>query len=116
MQRTVEVLSRLRLADRGPLQDEERNRKQRDRGHFLVNVQRHRIERCAWHEEIHEDDGHRAEGQRNRHARCHDGKCGAAIHHSDSKRAHLLLHPSIADTSWSAICSVSSVMPSAIVL
>ena len=52
MQRRIEILAGARLADRHAFQDEQRDRQQRDRGHFLVDVLRHRIERgvraCRW--------------------------------------------------------------------
>ena len=45
--RRVQVLAGARLADRRALQDEQRDRQQRDAGHLLVDVLRHRVERGA---------------------------------------------------------------------
>ena len=68
MQRRIEILTGARLADRRPLEDEQRDREQRDRGHFLVDVLRHGIQRCRGHEDRHEDDSDSTQGKGDGHA------------------------------------------------
>ena len=68
MQRRIQILAGAGPADRGALEDEQRDRQQRDRGHFLVDVLRHGIERGRGHVDAHEHHGDRAQRKRDRHA------------------------------------------------
>jgi hypothetical protein len=109
MQRRIEILAGTAAAYRGAFEDEERDREQGDRGHFLVDILRHRIERCRRHEDDHENGRHQAQCEGDRHAGEHGDQCGPAIEQADGQDAH------VRRTTCTRICSVSSDMPSAII-
>src|SRR5690242_8452745 len=88
MKRAIKILPRARTADCSAFKDEKRDRQQRDRRHFLVDVLRNRIHRRRRHECDHENRRHGAEGERDRHAGKHDQQRGAAIEKPDRQDAH----------------------------
>ena len=88
MQRRIQILSRAGFADRRALQDEQRDRQQRDRGHFLVDVLRHGIERGRGHVDAHEHHRDRAQRKRDRHAREHRKQGGKPVADANSKHGH----------------------------
>ena len=66
MQRRIQVLAGAGAADRSALENEQRDRQQRDRGHFLVDVLGNGIERGRGHVDAHEHHGDRAQRERDR--------------------------------------------------
>ena len=88
MQRRIEVLAGAGLADRRALQDEKRDRQQRDRGHFLVDVLGHGIERCRGHVDAHEHHRDGTERERDRHARKHRKQGRDTVADANSKYGH----------------------------
>ena len=88
MQRRVEILAGARFADRRALEDEQRDRQQRDRRHFLVDVLRHGIERGRRHVDRHEHHRDRAQRERDRHARKHRHQRRDAVADSNSEYGH----------------------------
>ena len=68
VQGVVQVLASTRLADRGALEDEQRDRQQRDAGQLLVDVLRDGIERRGRHEHQHEHGRDAAQREGDRHA------------------------------------------------
>jgi hypothetical protein len=82
MQGGIEILAGARAADGGALQDEQRDRQQGDRGHFLVHILRHRIERGAGHEGDHEQYRHGAQCEGDRQPDEQGEQGGAAIEQS----------------------------------
>ena len=112
MQRRIEVLAGAGLADRRTLEDEQRDRQQRDRGHFLVDVLRHGIERGGRHVDRHEHDRDRAERERDRHAREHRDQGREPVADANAKDGHRRAAPVKGMMICSRICTHSSVMPS----
>ncbi len=91
--RRIEVLAGRRLADRRALEDEERDRQQRDARHLLVDVLRDGVERRRRHEEVHEGDRDRAERERDRHAGEHHDERRDAVRDPDREFAHVSTSP-----------------------
>jgi hypothetical protein len=114
MQRHIEVLPGARSPDRGTLQDEQRDRQQRDRGHFLVDIFGHGIERGMRHINAHEHHRDRAQREGDRHARKHRKQGSEAVTDSNPQYAHRRAAPLEGVMSWSNSCTQSSVMPMAI--
>ena len=115
MNRRVQIGASARFSNRGALQNKQRDRKQRDTRHLLVDVLRDGIERGCRHENRHEQQSHRAQRECDRHADQHDHQRRRSVQHSNHTRAHGL------DLSWAsrtqsnnASCKVSSVIPAAI--
>ena len=78
MHRQIQVAAGVGAADRGPLENEQRDRQQRDARHFLVHVLGHGIERCSRHEDVHEGHGYDAQCKCDRHAGKHYQQCDYA--------------------------------------
>ncbi len=114
VQRRIQILPGARFADRRALQDEERDRQQRDRGHFLVDVLGHGIERGGGHVDAHEHHRDRAERKRDRHAREHRKQGGQPVTDANSNDRHRRALPVSGMTICSRICTHNSVMPAAI--
>ena len=93
VQRRVQILAGAGFADRSALQDEQRDRQQRDRGHFLVDVLRHGIERGRGHVDAHEHHRDRAQRERDRHARKHRKQGGEAVTDANSQHGHRRADP-----------------------
>src|SRR4051794_28415535 len=88
MQRAIEILPGARAPDGGALEDEQRNRQQRDRRHLLVNVLGDGIDRRCRHERDHEQRRHRAERKRDRHSGKHHQQCRGAVEQPDRQHRH----------------------------
>ena len=111
--REIEVPAGVGPSDRRSLQDEERNRQERDARHLLVDVLRHGVERGRRHEEIHEQNRDEAERERDRHPRKHHDKCDDPEKQAQRKDAHRSRQAKCAAT-CSSNWTTSSVMPDAI--
>jgi len=111
MQGGIEILAGPRLADRRTLEDEQGDRQQGDRGHFLVDVLGDHVERGRRHEPHHEDQGDGAEREGDRHAGEHHAERGPGIEQADIERAHRAALRSSPAAIWANSCRVSSAMP-----
>src|SRR4029078_745542 len=110
--RCVEVLARARAANGRPLEDKQRDRQKRDRGHLLVNVLGDGIDRGLGHEKDHEQGGNRPERKGDGHAGEHRNQCRGPIKEADGEDAHcVLLGRGMPLMTCNAICTERSVIP-----
>ncbi len=116
--RRIQVFAGRRLADGRALQDKQRYRQQRDRGHFLVYVLGDGIERAGRHAEVHEAGRHHAQRKGDRHPGEHHHQSDGAVQGTQGQVTHRALPADllVARISvCSSSCSASSVMPAAII-
>src|SRR5262249_32991743 len=119
VQRAVEILAGARAPDRRALEDEQRDRQERDRGHLLVHVLGDGIDRSVRHEDDHERGRDEAERERDRHAGEHGEEGCAAVEKADRQRAHAApwrgtSRPHSLATTWSRSWTLNRNMPTVI--